>query len=179
LRFGTDQLLLKCREFHAKLLYDVKALLRIVFFFGKLSKLSPSSLATCGHENLERTGMFVVLPLPRQSPLLSRLLTLETISRPRYCLQPFQFDFTAALGTLAKVPGAYPFQRVRKPSDCLSCNICLVRERLSFVLRRSLVAGVGVARRVRPRLLFRVGENTLGFRNALCQYFLELLKFRS
>jgi hypothetical protein len=178
LRFATDQLLVKCREFHAKLLYDGKALLRIVFFFGKLGKFTPSSLATCGHENLERPGMFVVLPLPRQSPLLSRLLTLETISRPRYCLQPFQFDFTAALATLAKIACAYPFQRVGKPSDCLSCNICLVRQRLSFVLRRSLVAGVGVARRVRPRLLFRVGENTLGFRNALCQYFLELLKFR-
>lgn len=111
-------------------------------------------------------------------PLLPRFLTLEAISYPRYCLQPFQFDFTAALGTLAKISCAYPFQRVGQRSDSLSCNICLVRERLSFVLRRSLVRSVGVPRRVRPRLLFRICENPFGFGNAVSQSLLELLKFR-
>jgi hypothetical protein len=98
--------------------------------------------------------------------------------RSRHRFQPFQFDFTAALGTLAIVACAYPFQRVGKPSDTLTCNICLVPNRLSFVLRRSLVAEVGVPRGVRPRLLFRIRENPFGFRNALSQNFLELLKSR-
>src|SRR6185369_6538327 len=111
------------------------------------------------------------------SVLLSRFLTLEAISRPRDSFQSFQFDFTAALGTLAKVPGPYPFQRVRKPSDSLSCNICLVRQSLSFVLRRSLVAGVAFPRRVRPRLLFGVCENPFAFQDACFQSFLKLLKF--
>jgi hypothetical protein len=87
---------------------------------------------------------------PHSLSLLSCFLTLEAISRPRYCLQPFQFDFTAALGTLAKVPCAYPFQCVGKPSDSLSCNICLVRERLSFVLRRSLISSVRVPSQSSP-----------------------------
>jgi hypothetical protein len=80
--------------------------------------------------------------------------------------------------TLAEVALAYSLQSITQARNGLTCNICLVRNRLSFVLRRSLVAGVGVPRRVRPRLLLRTRENPFAFRNTLFQSLLELLNSR-
>ena len=51
-----------------------------------------------------------------------------------------------------------------------------MRERLSFILSRSLVGGVGVPRSIRPRLLFRICENALVFCYAFFEILFELLK---
>jgi len=61
----------------------------------------------------------------------------------------------------------------------LSRNICLVRERLPFILSRSLVSRIRLPRRVRPRLLLGISAKPFALQDACFQSFLKLLKFLS
>jgi hypothetical protein len=81
------------------------------------------------------------------------------------------------VGALAKVTLRYPLQGIQKASDGLSRNVCLMRERLPFILSRSLVSRVRLPRRVRPRLLLCICEDSFEFCDTPFQIFLELLEF--
>jgi hypothetical protein len=112
---------------------------------------------------------------PHSSSLLPRILTPYAVSRPRNCLQPFRFDFGSALGTLAESTLAYPLYRIGKSSDCLACEISLVRKSLSLIFRRSLISRISMPRRTCPHLLLGIGEDTLRFRNAGLQQLSKML----
>jgi hypothetical protein len=81
------------------------------------------------------------------------------------------------VGALAKVTLRYALQGIHKASDGLSRNVCLMRERLPFILSRSLVSRVRLPRGVRPRLLLCICEDSLEFCDPPFQIFLELLEF--
>jgi hypothetical protein len=109
------------------------------------------------------------------SSLLPCFLTLDAVSRPRNCLQPFRFDFGSALGTVAESTLAYPLHGIGQTSDSLSCQIGLVRKSLSLIFRRSLISRIRMPRRTCPHLLLGIGEDTLRFRNTGLQQLSKML----
>jgi hypothetical protein len=50
-----------------------------------------------------------------------------------------------------------------------------MRKGLSFQFSRSLISRIRMPRRIRPRLLLRIGENTLEFRTTSFKDLLEVL----